>query len=207
MLVETPCRKKPLASGEGDTLHVPPMIYPFTLKPTMIAIGVLLVAIHLMALIRSRDVQLWLKGFPRSRFAGVFMMAVAGGWFLWLATIMDLGEFTPMRKTLQIGAPVAAILAILYVKDFLAVRAFGILVLLAAEPLLEAAFLRDEQARLLLVTLTYVHIVAAMFWVGMPYLMRDLIGWISTSKNRWRAAAFAGLAYGVMLCVGALSCA
>lgn len=183
------------------------MIYPFTLKPTMIAVGVLLIAIHLLALIRSRDVQVWLKGFPRSQFAGAVMMVVAGGWFLWLATIVDLGEFTPMRKTLQIGAPVATILAILYVKDFLAVRAFGILVLLGAEPLLEAAFLRDEQARLLLVTLTYIHIVAAMFWVGMPYLMRDLIGWISSSQKHWRAAAFAGLAYGVMLCAGAFTCA
>jgi len=199
--------ENPLARGGLDTLHVPPMIYPFTLKPTMLAIGVLLVVLHLLALLRSRESQVWLKGFPRSRFAGVLMMIVAGVWFFWLARTMDLGEFTPMRRALLIGGPVAAVLSILYVKDFLAVRAFGILVLLAAEPLLEAAFLREEQVRLLLVTLTYVHILAAMFWVGMPYLMRDLIGWVSSSQKRWRAAAFAGLAYGILLCAGGFACA
>ena len=92
----------------------------------------------------------------------------------------------------------------MFVPDFLAVRALGMLALLVAEPLLEAAFLREEQVRLLLVVLVYVWIIAGMFWVGMPYTLRDQISWVSATEKRWRAAAFAGLAYGALLCAGGL---
>jgi hypothetical protein len=76
--------------------------------------------------------------------------------------------------------------------------------LLDAEPLLESAFLRDEPIRLLLVTLVYLWVIFAMFWVGMPYTLRNQISWITATEKRWRAAAVAGLAYGALLCVGGL---
>ena len=74
-------------------------------------------------------------------------------------------------------------------------------VLLAAEPLLESAFLRPELSRLFLVSLVYVWIGFALFWVGMPYTLRDHVGWLMASEKRWRAAAFAGLAYGALLLI------
>jgi hypothetical protein len=53
--------------------------------------------------------------------------------------------------------------------------------------------------RLFLVALVYVWIVFAMFWVGTPYTLRDQITWVTGGEKRWRAAAFAGLAYGALL--------
>ena len=47
-------------------------------------------------------------------------------------------------------------------------------------------------------------IVLGMFWVGMPYTLRNQISWVSASEKRWRAAAFAGLAYGALLVAGGL---
>jgi hypothetical protein len=114
---------------------------------------------------------------------------------------MDLGEFSSWRQTVLIATPVAWILAIKYMDEFLAVRALGMLVLLAAEALLESSFLRPEISRIFLNALVYVWIVFAMFWVGMPYTLRDQIDWISRDQKRWRAAAFAGLAYGALLIV------
>ena len=49
-----------------------------------------------------------------------------------------------------------------FVDEFLAVRALGILCLLAAEPLLDAAFLRPETSRLLVTVLAYLMIVAGL---------------------------------------------
>ena len=118
--------------------------------------------------------------------------------------VSDLGEFSNWRSLVLYLTPVAAVLAIFFMQEFLAVRALGGLALMAAEPLLEAAFMRDEQIRLLLVSLTYVWIIAGMFWVGMPYTLRDQVAWVTSSEKRWRAAAFAGLAYGALLCVGGL---
>jgi hypothetical protein len=73
-----------------------------------------------------------------------------------------------------------------------------------AEPLLESAFLHPESIRLVLVTLVYVWIVIGMFWVGMPYVMRNQITWVSATPGRWRLASLAGLACGAVLCAGSL---
>ena len=56
-------------------------------------------------------------------------------------------------------------------------RALGILFLLAAEPLLDAAFFRTETSRLLVTVFAYLLIVVGLFWVTMPYLLRDQINW------------------------------
>ena len=182
------------------------MIYPswLTLKITMLATGILLLVVHALAAVNGRAMREWLRNFPRNREAGVVLALVAGAWFFFLVQKMDLGDFDTWRNTVLIGTPIAAALAILFIPDFLAVRALGVCALLAAEPLLESAFLRDEKIRLLLVVLTYVWIVLGMFWVGMPYTLRDQIGWVSASEKRWRAAAFAGLAYGALLVAGGL---
>jgi len=175
-----------------------------TLKNTMLAIGILLLVTHALALVKVRVVQEWLRNFPRNREAGVVLTLVAGAWFFFLVQKMDLGDFDPWRSTVLIGAPIAAALAIMFIPDFLAVRALGACALLVAEPLLESAFLREEKIRLLLVVLTYACALLGMFWVGMPYTLRDQIRWVSASEKRWRAAAFAGLAYGALLIAGGL---
>ncbi len=73
--------------------------------------------------------------------------------------------------------------------------------LLVAEPVLEAAFLRPETSRLLLVVLAYAWATLGMFYVGMPYLLRDQISWLQKTDARWRAACLAGLAYGVAVLI------
>ena len=66
------------------------------------------------------------------------------------------------RKPLLIGLPIGFFLVLRFVEEFLAVRALGILFLLAAEPLLEAAFLRYETSRLLVTVFAYLLIVAGL---------------------------------------------
>ncbi len=182
------------------------MIYPswLTLKMTMLGTGIILFLAHALAAAKGREVRAWLRDFPRNREAGVLLALVAGAWFFFLVQKMDLGDFDPWRNTVLIGTPIAAALAILFIPDFLAVRALGACALLIAEPMLESAFLRPENIRLLLVVLTYAWVVLGMFWVGMPYTLRDQIAWVSVSEKRWRAAAFAGLAYGALLVAGGL---
>ena len=80
-------------------------------------------------------------------------------------------------------------------------RSLGMVVLLGAEALLEAAWLRPEMSRLWMVSLVYLWLTVALFWVGMPYVLRDQIAWVSASASRWKAAAIAGIAYGVILMI------
>jgi hypothetical protein len=177
------------------------MIYSLKLETALVLVGLLLIAGHAFALLKPATVQDGLRAFPRSKKWGTALITVAAAWFFWLVWTMDLGEFSNWRQTVLIGTPVAWLLTMKFVEEFLAVRALGMVTLLAAEPLLEAAFLRPEQSRLFLVALVYVWIVFAMFWVGMPYTLRDQISWITRDQKRWRAATFAGLAYGALLLV------
>jgi hypothetical protein len=85
------------------------------------------------------------------------------------------------------------------------VRALGILCLLAAEPLLDAAFLRADSARLVVTVLAYLLIVAGIVWVTMPYLLRDQINWSARSPLRWRCVHGFILAYGAVILALAVS--
>lgn len=175
------------------------MTYDFTLRTVGLAVGLGLVLSHAAALVAPARIMEWLRAFPRSKPAGVVLCTVAAVWAFWLAATMDLGEFSPNR-TLICGVVLAgAVMVPLFADEFLSVRALGILALLAAEPLLGAAFLRPEQTRLLLVVLAYVWATAGLFMVGAPYLLRDLIGWVTDKAWRYHAVAWAGIAYGALL--------
>ena len=161
----------------------------------------MLVIAHVTALVRPEETRQWLRKFPRSKLLGYCFLAVDAIWTFWLVTNMDLGEFSQFRTWLQAGVPIVFILTIFFVDEFLSVRALGIMALLAAEPILSAAFLRPEIARLLVVILAYVWLTLGLFWVGMPYLLRDQITWLTESANRFKAVAMAGLLYSLSILV------
>lgn len=179
---------------------LPPfMIYPLELKTAMLTTGLLLIAGHGYALMQPKTTQDFLRALPRSKPLGFVLLLIAAVWFWLLMKNIDLGEFSNWQTRILIFIPIAACLTWHYVEEFLAVRALGMIVLLAAEPLLESAFLRPEMSRLLLVSLVYVWVGFALFWIGMPFTLRDQIAWVSRSDGRWKAAALAGIAYGAAL--------
>jgi hypothetical protein len=177
------------------------MIYPLSLGLAMVLTGLLLVLAHGWALLKPAKAKQWLQRFPRSTEIGYALLFVATVWAWILIYKIDLGEFSNWKTRLLIIIPVAAFLTGKYVNEFLAARALGMVALLAAEPLLEAAWMRPEAGRLFLVILAYVWIVFAMFWIGMPYVLRDQIAWVTKEEGRWRAAAFAGIVYGAILLI------
>ena len=48
-------------------------------------------------------------------------------------------------------------------------------------------------------------IVAGLFWVTMPYLLRDQIGWSVRSPARWRIVNVIALLYGAAILVCAFT--
>lgn len=164
---------------------------------------------------KPRLVQGWLKKFPRNQLAGQVMLAIGMAWF-WLliapegmgklsALQMDLGEFNNIKPLLRLLVPVALILVCISVRDFLAVRALGLLGLMIAAPLLAAAFLKDPTSRLLIPIFAYALLTKSLFWVGMPYMFRDAVTWATASDCRWKLVSFVGLAYGIATLVCAFA--
>ena len=105
------------------------------------------------------------------------------------------------KPILRILVPIAAAGMILHVKEFLAVRALGLLALMAAAPFLYAAYLEPQASRILVPIFAYGMIFCGLFWVGMPFTMRDAITWAVKTDGRYRALTLGGLGYGVVVLV------
>ena len=180
-----------------------------------IILAVWLIGLHALMLVKPRMVQDFLKKFPRHQLIGQILLGIGLAWF-WLliapdnmgmisSLAMDLGEFNGAKPLLRILVPVTLFLVATSVRDFLAVRALGVVGLMAASPLLESAFLEDPSSRLLVPIYAYVLLTASMFFVGMPYLFRDAVDWVTAKSGRWTLFSLAGLGYGVTTLVCALA--
>jgi hypothetical protein len=172
------------------------MIYHLSLQTAGILAGLFLLLVSLTGLVRPEPARKWIGSLPRSQVAGIVLLSLAFLWSFWLLATMEMGEFSSFRKPLLFAVPIGFFLVLRFVDEFLAVRALGILFLLAAEPLLEAAFLRYESSRLLVTAFAYLLVIAGLFWVTMPYLLRDQIAWSTRTTGRWRAINLLALAYG-----------
>lgn len=171
------------------------------MKTVGLLLGAVLLGAHLWAWLRADEAMAMAKKFPRNRAWGIVLLALCLVWSLFLAACMDMGEFFTWRQSLLILLPVSFVLIVVYVPEFLAVRALGTLLLLASSPVLHAAFLQPQVSRLLLPVLAYAWIIAGMFFVGTPYVMRDGIRWLTERRERWKMASLAGAAYGAVLLV------
>jgi hypothetical protein len=179
------------------------MIYHLSLQTAGFIAGIFLLLFGLSGLIKPGASQAAARLLPRSRVAGFVLLTLALFWSFWLLATMEMGEFSSFRKPLLIIMPIGFLLVLRYVDEFLSARALGILCLLAAEPLLDAAFFRNEASRLLVTVFAYLLIVAGLFWVTMPYLLRDQINWSARSNSRWRLTHGIALLYGAAI----LACA
>ena len=174
------------------------------LQGTGIAVALALLASHFYALQKGGQVQSFLKSFPRSYTWGVILLTIDFLWSMMCLANMDMGEFHTMRGWFLYLVPAGFVLVLVFVKEFLAVRALGALLLIVAGIVLEPAFLKPQLSRLLLPTIAYVWIIAGLFFVGMPYLMRDAVTWVTAQPQRWKLASLGGIAYGALLLVAAL---
>jgi hypothetical protein len=43
-----------------------------------------------------------------------------------------------------------------------------------------------------------------MYFIGMPFLFRDSVNWLTAKPARWNAAIVSGIGYGAVLLVAAL---
>jgi len=140
------------------------------------------------------------RALPRSdRAAWVFFGLAALG-FLW--RLSRTGEadliFFQSPTPVMIGFGALAVLAFIYTPDFLAVRGLAVLMLLAAEPLLAAAYMEwSRPQRLLMVTAVYLGLTVALYLAAYPFRLRDFFDWLFRTPGRPRLVGAVILAYGL----------
>ena len=122
-------------------------MHPYREIPLFVAGLVLaawLIGFHLQMLLKPEVTQRFFKRFPRNDTAGQILLAVGLAWF-WLLIApknwgplsyltMNLGEFDKVKPFMQILVPILIILVPMSVRDFLAVRALGLVGLMVASP-------------------------------------------------------------------------
>jgi hypothetical protein len=189
----------PTVSAFTDNRSIDAMIYHFSLQIAALFAGAILCLLGAVGFAMEGSARSVLARFPRSRGAGIVLLAIGLIWSFWLVSTMEMGEFSAFRRPFLFALPIGFFLTLRYVDEFLAVRALGILALLMAEPLLDAAFFRYESSRLVLTVLAYLLVVLGLTWVMVPYKLRDQINWFSETTARWRGISVFGFAYGATL--------
>lgn len=140
------------------------------------------------------------KVLPRSQAATWLFFGLGAAWFLW--RLSRTGEsdliFFKTPTPVMLGFGVLAVLAFIYTPDFLAVRGLSILMLLAAEPLLYAAYMEwSHPQRLLMVTAVYLGLTAALYLAAYPFRLRDWFDWLFRTPSRPKLIGAIMLAYGL----------
>ena len=164
--------------------------------------GFFLTALGVLLLLNSPVVIASLKALPRSP-AGT--MVFFGGGVLWfLFRVANMGDADRIIGSSNVpwvvGFAALGVLSFKYVPDFLAVRGLCILTLLAATPLLDAAFMEyDRPQRLFLVTAVFAAVVAALYLAAVPYRLRDFFQWLLATPGRGRAFGVGLLVCGISL--------
>lgn len=175
-----------------------------SLQAVGITVGLLLIMGHVFALMRQEKILPLLSTVPRSMNIGTYFLTISFLWAWMVATSMDLGEFHQVRWLAQFALPLFFVGMLFIANDYLGARSIGIFLLLAACPLLDVAFLKPVTSRLLLSVLAYGWIIMGLFWVGMPFTMRDQIAWLQAKPARYRFACLGGIGYGILVLGAAL---
>jgi hypothetical protein len=162
--------------------------------------GLLLIALGVPLLLRSSRAIAALKAMPRSTSAAYVFFGAGALWFLWNVWHLSSADFGDYRTLLTIGFAAVAFLAFKCVPDFLAVRGLCVLVLLAATPLLGAAYMEYQfPQRLFMVSIVYVCIALAIWLGASPFRMRDFFEWLFATPGRTRGLGAVLLGYGLLL--------
>lgn len=148
------------------------------------------------------------KALPRSQPAAWLLFGGSAAWFMW--RLSRVGEsdliFFQQPLPLMIGFGLLAVLALIYTPDFLAVRGLCVLMLLAGEPLLYAAYMEwTHPQRLLMVAAVYIGLGLALYLATAPYRLRDFFEWVFGKPQRPRVLGAVLLVYGFATSIAAFT--
>ena len=125
--------------------------------------------------------------FPRSKLLSFILMAFGTCWFLF-GHVMHLGEadFGDYKHIITLLSVCLLFSSFFFTKDFLSVRALAIITLLYSREVLDSAFLQESSARLFLVSVVYIMILASLYLGAYPYRLRDFFLFIFAEAKRYK---------------------
>ena len=176
----------------------------FSLAHLSLILGGTLFVLFTVCLVFPSLAREGLRRFPRSKWAGWVLLAIALPWAAML--LADSSMFTSLaervadpRLVLCVLAPTVFFLIVTFMDELLAPRALGCLLLLAPEPILAATRAHESPLRLVVVVLAYVFVVCGLMLVLSPCRFRMAMAvWIK-SDTRCRCWGVMGMAVGLLV--------
>lgn len=143
-----------------------------------------------------------LRRFPRHVPSGILLMGIGTAWFFLNLYRSDLDDFREWRPIIYTAVIVIGLGNCLYVRDYLPVRALGVVTLLACDAILDAQ--RHVSAvwlKLPLPVWCYAMIFLSVWVVMAPWRLRNWIDWATESEARLKRVAWVGMSFGGLLAV------
>jgi uncharacterized protein YjeT (DUF2065 family) len=170
-----------------------------TLANWALILGGLIVAVNAAFLAAPERFKRWALAFPRSQTWAWVLTALDLLWAAWIVLRAPLGRFEHLKPAIYVAMPVAFFLVVFFMDELLAPRAAGGLLLLLANPILNAARWHPSPWRLVVTVLCYVWVIAGMVFVLSPYRFRYMVEWATKTPERMRLLGVARLLFGLAL--------
>ncbi|MCF7669934.1 MAG: hypothetical protein K9N48_09195 [Verrucomicrobia bacterium] len=166
-----------------------------------ILLGLIIAAPTLYGLARPETVSQLIRRFPRSTPLGYFLITLGTIWFLYNFNQERVADFASYRKLMFLGFVLLGIFTAVYIRDFLAVRALSVVILLLAKLMVDTARFHESAWRLVIVVTAYLFVIAGIWFTISPWRLRDIINWAGANTKRLRIACGLRLAFGLLLIV------
>lgn len=139
--------------------------------------------------------------FLRSTKAAIVTFGGSGLWFLYILSQLGESDFGNIKGLLMAVFGGAGILAFFYLNDFLSVRGLCVFALLLSREFLDSAFMQEPTSRLVLVSLTYLWVLSALYLGAVPYRLRDFFTYLYEKPIRARlfGASLCGCAVALVI--------
>lgn len=166
-----------------------------------IVLGAILVFTSLPIFFKTESTMNFLEKFPRSLPIGYFFLVLSTFWFLYYFNAEEIVDFAPVKKYMFVGFIVLAVGVGLFVKDFLAVRAYSIFLFLVAKLICDTARYADSSWAFLYPLFAMILVCFGICFTAAPYKMRDLLSWLIASSRRLKVLATARITLGVIFLI------
>jgi hypothetical protein len=172
-----------------------------TLSLLTILLGAGLCVPQFFGIARPKEFATATRKFPRNYPLGVTLMLLATAWFVWNVNIEPIADFSKFKPHMMAGFAAVGVLSCFFVKDFLAVRALAVLVLLLAKYMVDTGrpHLGESPLVLVIQVWAYVLVVAGICFTIAPWRLRDLIEWATATESRTRSLSGVRLAFGILI--------
>ncbi len=170
-----------------------------TLSTTALVFGGALAALYAVPALWPGPCLNQLRTVHRNLWAGRVLSGIALVWAAILLHVVPLTWFDPYKQWLWAATPLVYLLVLVFMKEHLAARALGGLLLLIPAPILNAAFQEPSRWRLVLVVAAYVMVIEGLILVLHPHMLRKAVQHGLPSPAACRAYGMAGLLFGLFV--------